>query len=143
MVSVSPVPLRRLLVAAILSGGLLFASFYPLKWSFLAWVALVPLLALVRVEARPRNIGIAAFLGGLVFFLPVMQWIRVAHPMMYLSSTASSGSTWIPADSHRSAHLGFLRLLPDPFPDRIFVAGSHRIAAFHRIRLVSSGLLAG
>jgi apolipoprotein N-acyltransferase len=61
----------------------MYLSFYPLAWGWLAWIALVPLLCLVRSEARPRNIYFAAWFGGLAFFWPVLQWMRVADYRMY------------------------------------------------------------
>ncbi len=74
------------LIAALMSAGLLWASFFPLACGWLAWVALVPLLCLVRSEARARQIYWAAFAGGLAFFWPVLQWLRVGdYNMMYYS----------------------------------------------------------
>jgi apolipoprotein N-acyltransferase len=73
----------RPFLAALLSAGLLWASYFPLAFGALAWVALVPLLTLVRSPARPRSVYLAAWLGGLALYLPVMQWIRVADPNMY------------------------------------------------------------
>ena len=60
-------------------------SFFPVNAGFLAWLALVPLLSLVRANARPRRIYFAAFVGGLVCYVPAIQWMRVAHPAMYAS----------------------------------------------------------
>lgn len=53
--------------------------------AWLAWFALVPLLTLVRVDlALPkRRIFMCSWLGGLVFFIPAIQWMRVADPRMY------------------------------------------------------------
>src|SRR6516165_6850687 len=65
-------------LAPLLSAGLLYASFFPIACGWLAWVALVPWLYLVRSEARPRNLYLSAFLGGLLFFWPVLSWMRVA-----------------------------------------------------------------
>jgi apolipoprotein N-acyltransferase len=76
-------PRSRVFLPAILSGLLLYASFFPLNFGFLAWIALVPFLALVRANARSRRIYFAAFVGGLFCYVPVLQWIRVAHPAMY------------------------------------------------------------
>jgi apolipoprotein N-acyltransferase len=67
------------------SGGLLWLSFFPVAWGWLAWVALVPLLTLVRSQARPRAIYLSAWAGGLVFFLPALQWMRVADYRMYFT----------------------------------------------------------
>jgi apolipoprotein N-acyltransferase len=78
----------RLLVPAILSGILLWLCHFPVAWGWLAWIALVPLLSLVRSGARPRAIYWSAWLGGLAFFLPVLQWTRVAHPYMHMAWVA-------------------------------------------------------
>jgi apolipoprotein N-acyltransferase len=77
------IPRSRVYLPAILSGLLLYASFFPLNLGFLAWIALVPFLSLVRANARSRRICLAAFVGGLFCFVPAIQWIRVAHPAMY------------------------------------------------------------
>jgi apolipoprotein N-acyltransferase len=76
-------PRSRVFLPAILSGGLLYACYFPLNFGFLAWIALVPLLSLVRANARPWRIYMAAFVGGMVCFVPAIQWMRVAHPAMY------------------------------------------------------------
>jgi apolipoprotein N-acyltransferase len=70
---------------AILSGLLLWAAFFPLDLGALAYVALVPWLTLVRAPSRGWRLYLAGYLGGFVFFLVAVQWIRVAHPMMHLS----------------------------------------------------------
>jgi apolipoprotein N-acyltransferase len=86
-------PLKRtwtppaLWLASFLGGGLLYLCFFPVAWGWLAWVALVPWLCLVRAPARPRGLYLAAWLGALAFYLPVLQWARVADPRMY--------ATWI------------------------------------------------
>jgi apolipoprotein N-acyltransferase len=78
-----PLPL---IVTSLLSAPLLYASFFPLDWGPLAFVALVPWLMLVRTPgARPRHVYLAAFLGAFAFWLPATQWIRVASPPMYAS----------------------------------------------------------
>ncbi len=81
-----PHPLRLpypRLVAALLTGGLLFVCYFPLNWGWLAWVALVPLLGLVRGGASKKRVFFCAWAGGLAFFWPVLQWMRVADPAMY------------------------------------------------------------
>ncbi len=71
-------------LAACLSGGLLYACHHPLAWgSYLGWFALVPLLTLARAQARPRHIYWCVYLGGLVFFAPALLWMPVADPRMY------------------------------------------------------------
>ena len=78
-------PRTRVYLPAVLSGVLLYLSFFPVNAGFLAWFALVPLLSLVRANARPRRIYFAAFVGGLVCYVPAIQWMRVAHASMYAS----------------------------------------------------------
>ena len=78
---------KPLYLTAIAAGLLQYACFFPLNFGFLGWIALVPLLFLVHSTARPRHIYLAAFVGGLAFYIPALQWMRVAHPAMY--------ATWI------------------------------------------------
>ena len=78
-------PRTRAFLPAVLSGALLYLSFFPANAGFVAWFALVPLLSLVRANARPRRIYFAAYVGGLVCYLPAIQWMRVAHVSMYAS----------------------------------------------------------
>src|SRR3981189_1041943 len=75
-------PFPRLLPARA-TGGLLWMCHFPLAWGWLGWVALVPLLCLVRSEASARRIYFSAWVGGLVFFWPAIQWMRVADDRMY------------------------------------------------------------
>jgi apolipoprotein N-acyltransferase len=78
-------PRTRVFLPAVLSGAFLYLSFFPINAGFLAWIALVPMLSLVRANARPRRIFFAAFVGGLVCYVPAIQWMRVAHASMYAS----------------------------------------------------------
>jgi apolipoprotein N-acyltransferase len=83
----SPSPTRetggpRPWLPALLTGGLLWLCYFPVAIGWLAWVALVPLLCLVRLPRR-RFRYLAAYVGGLVFYAPATQWMRVADPRMY------------------------------------------------------------
>jgi len=74
-----PVLLRfgsRPMALGLLSGVLLFASFPPLGFYPLAWVAAVPLLWLA--VKKPNEAVVPAFLAGVVFFIPGLEWIRHA-----------------------------------------------------------------
>src|ERR1700683_2242516 len=68
-----------------LSGLLLWASFPPLDWGPLGWIALVPLFLLIRPFERPRGILLATFVCGFVSQLMMLQWLRYADPAMYLA----------------------------------------------------------
>lgn len=76
-------PRSRMFLPAILSGLMMYSAFFPLNLGFLAWIALVPLLSLVRANARSRRIYMATFVGGIFLYVPAIQWMRVAHPAMY------------------------------------------------------------
>src|SRR5262245_29340730 len=78
-------PWRRLLIAAGASAFLLWLAYFPVAWGWLGWIALVPLLTLVRSPARPRAVYLVAWLSGLCFFWPVLQWMRVADWRMYFT----------------------------------------------------------
>jgi apolipoprotein N-acyltransferase len=73
----------HLALPALASAGLLWLCYFPVAWGFLGWVALVPLLALVRAEASPRRIKLCAWLAGSAFFWPILTWMPVADYRMY------------------------------------------------------------
>src|SRR5215471_16449681 len=73
----------RLYLPALLSAVLLWLCYFPVAWGWLGWVALVPLLSLVRVQASSRRIYLAAWLAGSAFFWPALQWLREADYRMY------------------------------------------------------------
>lgn len=75
----------KLALLALASALLLWASFYPLNWGWLGWIALTPLLGVVRARAKGKRVYGAALLCGIAFFVPSLQWMRVADPRMYLT----------------------------------------------------------
>ena len=86
---IEPNPLKELpwYVPCLLSGILLWMCYFPLALAPLAWIALVPLLTLVRLPISRGRVFWGAFLAGAMFFGPVLQWMRVADYRMY--------ATWI------------------------------------------------
>jgi apolipoprotein N-acyltransferase len=70
---------------AVVSSVLLWAAYFPLNLGSLGFIALVPWLALVRAPVSNKRRYFAAYIGGVVFFALATQWVRVAHPMMYMS----------------------------------------------------------
>jgi apolipoprotein N-acyltransferase len=77
----------RLLLLSFVTSGLLWMCYFPLAWGWLAWIALIPFLALVRVPPRTRGLYLGSWISGLLMYLASMQWMRVADPRMY--------ATWI------------------------------------------------
>jgi len=71
------------LLPSLATAALLWLCYFPADCGWLAWIALVPLLSLVRSPARARRIYFASWLGGLVLFGVSLQWIRVADYRMY------------------------------------------------------------
>ncbi len=85
------VPMRGALLLSLASGLLFYLSFAPVEFSPLAWLAPVPLLCLVRIEQPTRRMGWACYLGGLAFFAPALQWMRLGDPTMYIAWLALAG----------------------------------------------------
>lgn len=103
----------RVFAPAILSGLLLWCAFYPLNLGFLSYVALAPFLTLVRSEGvSVRRRYLAAYVGGLAFFLPALQWIRVAHPAMYAAwiGLALTSAAYLPIGLALMRRLDALKL---------------------------------
>jgi apolipoprotein N-acyltransferase len=78
----------HLLVAALATAGLLWLCYFPVSCGWLAWVALVPLLCLVRTTLPARRVYLFAWLSGLAFFWPALEWLRVADARMYATWAA-------------------------------------------------------
>ena len=75
---------------ALLSAFLLWCCFTPVNASPLAWVALVPLLLLVRMEHRTRWMYSGIYVTGLLGQLATLQWMRLGDPTMYIAWGALS-----------------------------------------------------
>lgn len=73
------------LLAAGLTALLLWGAFTPFDFGPLAWVSLIPLFTLVRLERPVRWMYAAVFAGGLAFWVPTLQWMRLGHPLMYVA----------------------------------------------------------
>ncbi len=73
-----------LLVAAAMSAFLLSAGHFPLAWGWAAWMALVPLLFLVRTEVSRDWVFFCSWICGLSFYLPSLSWLPLADDMNYI-----------------------------------------------------------
>jgi apolipoprotein N-acyltransferase len=97
-------PVLRIAAPPLVSAVLLSLCFFPANAGFLAWVALVPLLSLVRLDApatRPRlwhaGLYLACWVAGMAFFAPVLLWMPVADDRMYATWAALTlycGAYW-------------------------------------------------
>jgi apolipoprotein N-acyltransferase len=66
------------LAVPLTTGALLYLSYFPLSWGWLAWFALVPLFGLVRSTWRPRVLYLGVMLAGWASYLASLYWMRVA-----------------------------------------------------------------
>jgi apolipoprotein N-acyltransferase len=57
---------------------MLWLCYFPVDWGWLAWVALVPLLTLLRARETPRFLFLCAWLAGVFFFIPALWWMHAA-----------------------------------------------------------------
>jgi apolipoprotein N-acyltransferase len=76
---------RHCLLAGLASGVGLWASFPPLEWSWLAWVALAPLFWLVTLRRTRVNVYLAAWAGGFIFWLLAVEWLRMLDANAWLA----------------------------------------------------------
>jgi apolipoprotein N-acyltransferase len=79
----APAGMRGALVVSCLSSVLLWFSFTPVDFGPLAWVAPVPLLLLIRLAQPTRWMYRCAYFGGLLFWVPTLQWMRLGDITMY------------------------------------------------------------
>ena len=77
------------------SGLLLWVTFPPAEWHWLAWVALVPFFLLVTEGRTRRGVYFGSWAGGLVFWILATEWVRLtdesAWPAWLLMGTVLSG----------------------------------------------------
>lgn len=78
-------PSRKTVLTAAASGAMMFASFTPIDFGPLGWVALIPLIWLATLSEKPVGLYKAALIGGLVWTVPQVQWMRLASWPMYFA----------------------------------------------------------
>jgi apolipoprotein N-acyltransferase len=69
---------------AVGSALVLWTAFPPADWSWLAWVALVPLFLLVPSRRPALSLYLGAWAGGMVFWSLAIQWVRLTDPSAWL-----------------------------------------------------------
>ncbi len=88
---------RPPVIAAVGSALLLWTSFPPLGWHWLAWGALVPLFALVPSRRPAWTLYLSAWLGGFVFWALAVQWVRLCDEsawVAWLSMALALSAFW-------------------------------------------------
>lgn len=77
---------------AISSALLLWTTFPPADWSWLAWIALVPFFLLVPSRRPSWLLYGSALLGGFVFWVLSIQWIRLSDESAWLAWLVMAGA---------------------------------------------------
>ncbi|MCA8985796.1 MAG: apolipoprotein N-acyltransferase [Planctomycetaceae bacterium] len=90
-------PFRNGLGLSLLAGLTMWACYPPLDLGFLAWLAPLPWLMLIRLPRPVRGQVLASYLGGLVFMLSALQWMRYGDRLMYIG--------WIALASYLAAYI--------------------------------------
>lgn len=84
----APAPVRGACVCSLATSLVLWASFTPLDWGWLGWVALTPLVLLVRIERATRFMYPVLYGAGLIWSFATLQWMRLGDPSMYFAWAA-------------------------------------------------------
>jgi apolipoprotein N-acyltransferase len=89
---------RHPVVLSFFSAMLLWFSFLPTDWSWLAWGSLVPLFLLIRSQRSRRSIYFGAWTGGMLFWVLAIQWVRLTDSDAWLAwlVMALALSAWWP-----------------------------------------------
>ena len=105
------------LAAAALGAPLALAFPRPSLW-WLGFVALAPLILVVRSAPSAREAGIRSWLGGSVFFLSVDSWLVPEAKILALPAAVLLGLLWLPWGRIAWRLLG-TRTAPWGLPDRV------------------------
>ncbi|WP_435016106.1 apolipoprotein N-acyltransferase [Tundrisphaera sp. TA3] len=83
---------------AVGAAVLLWASFPPAEWNWLAWFALAPLFLLVGSDRPARPLYLGSWLGGFAFWLLAVHWVWWTDPSAWLGWIVMAGvlSLWWP-----------------------------------------------
>ena len=68
------------ILSALASGLGLWCAFPPANWSWLAWVALVPLFLLIQSTRSRVSIYLGSWAGGFLFWLLSIYWVSLTDP---------------------------------------------------------------
>jgi apolipoprotein N-acyltransferase len=83
------------LAASVLGVPLALAFPRPALW-WLGFIALAPLILLVRAAPSAREAGIRAWLGGSLFFLSVDSWLLPEAKILAIPAALLLGALWLP-----------------------------------------------
>jgi len=84
----APAPARGTWACSLATSLILWASFTPADLGWLGWIALTPLILLIRIERPTRFMYPVVYAAGLVWSLASLQWMRLGDPSMYIAWAA-------------------------------------------------------
>ena len=79
---------HRSFLLALLTGVLMWLAFPPMDFGPVAWICLVPLLLLTRTREALHRMSRRVYLGGLIYWILELQWMRYGDPFMYFGLLA-------------------------------------------------------
>ncbi|MFO0425419.1 MAG: apolipoprotein N-acyltransferase [Planctomyces sp.] len=80
-------------VLSLLTALFLWLSQSPCELAPVAWIALVPLVTLIRSKRLPERAYLLIYCSGFLWSIATLQWMRYGHPAMYLALAALSAYT--------------------------------------------------
>jgi apolipoprotein N-acyltransferase len=80
----APASVRGAIACSLTTAALLWGSFTPLDWGWLGWIALSPMILLVRLDRPTRFMYPMLYASGLIWSLATLQWMRLGDPAMYI-----------------------------------------------------------
>jgi apolipoprotein N-acyltransferase len=100
-----------------LSALLLFATFHPVDWHWLAWLALVPMLLASSVFTRYRDVFALGTSVGLLFHMVGLGWLALCSPESWVITVILEGlymglSVFLTTYVHRRLKLPYGFVLP-------------------------------
>ncbi|MEM1062108.1 MAG: apolipoprotein N-acyltransferase [Planctomycetota bacterium] len=78
-------------------AGLFFATFFPLDFGPLGWFVLAPLVPACVIARPTRKMYLTLYLGGLIAWVPTLQWMRIGDPSMI--------AAWLALAAYLAAYL--------------------------------------
>ena len=81
---------RSVFLLALASSLMLWLSFTPVELAPAAWLALVPILQLCRLQSLPVWSFSLIWFAGFGWGVATLQWMRLGHPAMYIALVALS-----------------------------------------------------
>ena len=69
---------------------LIWTSYMPLDWGPMGWLALVPLVLLVRIPQRTRRMYTAIYVTGVLSYTATLEWMRYGDKTMYTAWIATA-----------------------------------------------------